>query len=431
MEPFAFDEFFQQNYIAFLLRDATFYHHVREDIAPELFQSDTAKKVVRLILGWAEREASPPGALIFTEIDNLRKLAAFDDKEINTLKVYINRLLATDLQNRRFILDQHDRFMSHQKMMEGFPKFAEMVKRGRFEQAREMMTEIVTFKSTFSSIGRFHDPNPAVRIARRDEEEKERFWNFIPELDEVVDGLKRKQIGVWLSQRSSAGKTAALIHQMKSFALQRKNVLFLTLEDAREEIEDKLDMAVAGITKDGLKDAAVIEKRLRWLMKGERRIHIAEFPSGMTTVNDLRRYTTFLANTENWHADVVLLDYADLLAPEDKQKSGGDLFGVGDEVYTHLSGWIKEDNLALWTAAQGTRSAITESVADQEHMGRSIAKVQIAHQIFSINRTAEEQKEGITQIYVVKNKGGHARFAKTIHSDFNTMHFYKQQGGDA
>ena len=431
MEPFSFDEHFQQNYIAFLLRDATFYHHVRTDIAPELFQSETAQKVVRLILGWAEREDSPPGELIFTEIDNLRRLATFDDKEINTLKVYLQRLLAIDLQNRSFILAQHDRFMSHQKMMANFPKFAEQVKQGRFEEARSLMTEVITFKSAFSDLGRFHDPDPTERIRRRDEEEKERFWNFIPELDEVVDGLKRKQIGVWLSQRSSVGKTAALIHQMKSFALQRKNVLFLTLEDGREEIEDKLDMAVAGITKDNLKDRAAIEARLRWLMKGNRRIHIAEFPSGMTTVSDLRRYANFLANTENWHADVVLLDYADLLAPEDKIKTGGDLFATGDEVYTHLSGWAKEANIALWTAAQGTRSAITEAVADQEHMGRSIAKVQIAHQIFSINRTAEEQTEGITQIYVVKNKGGRARFARTIRSDFDRMHFYCITPGDS
>lgn len=431
MEAFSFDEHFQQNYVAFLLRDATFYHHVRQDVTPELFQSDTAKKVVRLILGWAEREDAPPGELIFTEIDNLRKLAAFDDKEINTLKVYLQRLLALDLQNRNFILTQHDRFMSHQKMMANFPKFAERVKQGRFDEARDMMTEIVTFKSRFSEMGRFHNPDPTERILRRDEEEKERFWNFIPELDEVVDGLKRKQIGVWLSQRSSAGKTAALIHQMKSFALQRKNVLFLTLEDGREEIEDKLDMAVAGITKDNLKDREAIERRLRWLMKGNRRIHIAEFPSGLTTVNDLRKYTNFLANTENWHADAVLLDYADLLAPEDRAKTGVDLFATGDEVYTHLSGWAKEDNIAIWTAAQGTRSAITESVADQEHMGRSIAKVQIAHQIFSINRTAEEQKEGITQIYVVKNKGGRARFARTIRSDFDRMHFYCITPGDS
>jgi len=431
MEPFSFDEFFQQNYVAFLLRDSTFYHHVRDDVAPELFQSDTAQKVVRLILGWAEREDSPPGELIFTEIDNLRKLAAFDDKEINTLKVYLNRLLEIDLQNRGFILKQHDRFMSHQKMMTNFPKFSEMVKRGRFEEARECMNEIVTFKSKFGQLGRFHSEDPSERIARRDEEEKDRFWNFIPEIDEVVDGLKRGQIGVWLSQRSSAGKTAALIHQMKSFALQKKNVLFLTLEDGREEIEDKLDMAVAGITKDRLKDHDVISQRLHWLMRGNRRIHIAEFPSGMTTVNDLRRYTNFLANTENWHADVVLLDYADLLAPEDKHKTGGDLFATGDEVYTHLSGWAKEDQILIWTAAQGTRSAITESVADQEHMGRSIAKVQIAHQIFSINRTAEEQKEGITQVYVVKNKGGRARFARTIKSDFDRMHFYCITPGDA
>lgn len=428
MEQFTFDEFFQQHYIAFLLRDPVFYQHVRSDVSPELFQSEQAQKVVRLILGWAEEHATPPGELIYTEIDLLRQQAVFDDKEINTLKLYIKKLLDAQLQNRKFILDQHDRFMAHQKLLSSFPKFTESVRKGRYDQARQILTEVVTFKSAYGSIGGFHDPDPSERILRREAEEKERFWLLIPEIDEVVDGLKRKQVGVWMSQRSSAGKTAALLHQAKAFAMQGKNVLFITLEDAREEIEDKLDMTIAGITKVGLRDRALIHKKLLWLFRGSRRIHIVEFPPG-STVADLRRYTNFLANAENWVPDAVLVDYADLLAPEDKRLAG-DLFGAGNEVYTLLSAWAKEDVIGIWTAAQGTRGAITEAHADQEHMGMSLAKVWIAHQILSINRTAEEQKEGITQIYVVKNKGGRARFSRTIHSDFDRMHFYCHQRSD-
>jgi hypothetical protein len=57
-------------------------------------------------------------------------------------------------------------------------------------------------------------------------------------------------------------------------------------------------------------------------------------------------------------------------------------------------------------------------------MGLSIAKIWDADLVLSINRTEEEQEQGLTQIYVVKNKNGPARFSRTIRSDFDRMHFY-------
>ncbi|MCH7863980.1 MAG: biotin/lipoyl-binding protein, partial [Proteobacteria bacterium] len=59
----------------------------------------------------------------------------------------------------------------------------------------------------------------------------------------------------------------------------------------------------------------------------------------------------------------VLVDDADLLCPEDKGLAS-DLFAAGNAVYTMLLAWVKQDNIALWTAAQGTRAAITETIAD-------------------------------------------------------------------
>ncbi len=429
MQPFSaeFDEHFQQHYLAFLLRDTTFFQHVRHDVQPELFSADLGQKTARLIEGWAAEHEAPPGELILTEIDLLAKRATFSPDDINVLKTYIKKLLTLKLQNRQFLLDQHDRFMGHQRLLDAFPKFQEHMRKGNLDKARDLLNNLVSFRSTTGQMGTFFPADPTERIKRRQEEDTERFWLLIPELDKSIRGLKRGQLGVWQSQRSSAGKSTALIHLIKAFVLQKKKVLMFTLEDPQEEVEDKLDMCVAGITDRELLNKEKIERQLRWWYSFSGEVHIVEFSPGSKT-SELRAYAHMLGNTKNWHADAVLVDYADLLAPEDSRLTG-DTFATGHQVYIELNRWAKQDKVVLWTAAQSGRAAITETHADQEHIGLSLAKVWDATLIISINRTAEEQQEGLTNCFVVKNKNGPARFSKTIRSDFNTMHFVKVEAG--
>ncbi len=73
-----------------------------------------------------------------------------------------------------------------------------------------------------------------------------------------------------------------------------------------------------------------------------------------------------------------------------------------------------------------TRGAAEKTVADQEDAGGSIAKPQICDLMLSINRTAKEQQEGITRIFISKNRhGGGDRFTISIRSDMDRQQFYK------
>ena len=425
---FTFDEHFQHHYLAHLLRDPVFFLHVRDDVEAELFTSELGQKAARLILGWAEENDSPPGSLIYTEIDNLRQYAAFNEADINQIKLYIKKLLDVELQNRRYLLDQHDKFLAHRKLLDMYPRFSDAMRKGEHTKARELLNEVVQFNSSHGHVGSFMPADPSERVERRLREDGERFWLLIEPLDSLDVSLKRGQIGIWQSQRSSGGKTAAFCHCAKAFGLQGKKSLVFTLEDGQEEWEDKFDMCISGLTKWNLDDAAEIEKRMRYWYRFGGGVHIVKFPAG-SKVSDLRRYTRFLQSTHNWHPDAIIIDYIDLLGPESKELIG-DLYGTGHEVMLHLSAWADDDAIVVWTGSQSSRSAMNETFADQQHVAQSIAKIFDAHLIISINRTSEEQQQGITQLHVVKNKNGPARFTRAIRSDFDTYHFYKRGFGD-
>jgi replicative DNA helicase len=237
-----------------------------------------------------------------------------------------------------------------------------------------------------------------------------------------VKGLKRGELGVLQSQRSSAGKSAALAFLARQFGFQGKKILIYTLEMSEEEYEDRLDMCIAGLQVDDLIDSSKIINNLRRLVLRGGNIFIKQFPGSMTTVSDLRKHKLLLEQTHGFHADVVLVDYGDELSPE-KRSYASNSFEVGKEIYSHLRGWAVKEDVAIWTGMQSNRGAGDVVEADMEHSGESIAKAWIADLIFSINRTAKEQEEGITRLRVVKRRTGKARFTIKFRTDFDRMLF--------
>jgi hypothetical protein len=83
-----------------------------------------------------------------------------------------------------------------------------------------------------------------------------------------------------------------------------------------------------------------------------------------------------------------------------------------------------EDRMVGWTGLQSGRDAAKEKHADQQHAGGSIAKIQIADVVLSINRTPEEQVNGLTRIHIVKAREDKARFDVCFPTDFNRMQFW-------
>ena len=418
-----FDEHFQTHYLAFFLRDPVFFAHVYDSVTPELFGFEHGQRVAQLVLDWGATHSTPPGDLIFSEINLLREKVHIEESVIRPLKIFIQKLLDLELRNREFLLKEHDRFQSHQRLIAAFPKFKELMRRGDYDDAQNLLSDVLLKTQAWSKLGCFYDSDPTERVRRREAEDDNKLLLLIPELDAMIEGQKPGKLCVWQSQRSSIGKTCALIHCIKASVLQKRRVLVFTLEDGREEYEDKLDQSIASITTQDLQDRQTIEAALRRLVRSGEEIHIAEFPAGTTKISDLRRYKKWLATSYNWEPDVVVLDYADLVEPETDLK--GDMFGTGNAVYTLLKGWARQESFVLWTAAQSGRGAIEEATADQEHMGGSIAKMWVSDLVLSINRTAAEAEEGMTRIYVVKNRGGPARFSRTIRTDFSTQSFWK------
>lgn len=423
MDNLPFDEHYQQHFLNHLLRDSEFTGSVITDVKPEMFGNEIDQRLVRIVAAFWKENKAAPGTLLFRYLDDLKGKNLLHESLHDNLCKRVDGLFVLPLQNRKFLVDQFNTFSRKQLIKASLPQFMEDVKKGDFDEAYERLKKIFQFRpAKADDLGQRFTVDPTARIQRRREQDPTRFWTLIPELDQRVDGSKKGEITIWQSQTTSAGKSAALVYLARSAIAQGKKVLIYSLEMGKESYEDRLDMCMTGLTREELDQGERIEDTLKFLYKFGGDIWLKTFPAGITKISNLRQHQQTLANTEGFHADVVLLDYLDLVAPENSELAG-DLHATGNQVTTLFRGWMQEEETCGHTAAQSGRAAGEQAFADIHHMAGSIAKAYVCDVLLSINRTQAEAAAGLTNIWVLKNREGPARYPIQIHSNFAKMAF--------
>jgi hypothetical protein len=419
------DSRFEQFFVNHFVRDTDFARVVANDFSPELCTSEYAQRVIRLSKEFLLKEKTAPDKLIFNYLDEVSKRAPVSEGTVKAVTVYLEELFKIPLQNKDYLLERFDDFLQQQRFKALQPLAAQHAKEGNYSKVKELMKDFINYrKKKADGVGRFYDADVESRIARREETDERRLAWLVPPMDATIKGPGPGELIVFLSQRSSIGKSAALIYFARNFAIQGKKVLFLSLEMSIEEVEDRLDQCIAGLVQAELSNAELIQNKLHWFLQFGGLIHLARFPEKITSVQELRDYSDTLRNTENFDADVVIVDYGDQLRADN---SYDNMYMGGKEVYHALRTWAFQDEMSLITASQGGKAAIEATVTDQQHMAESIGKVYIADLIMSINRNAQEEKEGLTRLFQVKDRRSKARFQLTFKTDMDRMQFYKPE----
>lgn len=422
MESLPFDLEYQKHFINHLLRDSEFLGQVIESVEPDIFLDDTFRRIVTLVKNFWATEKGAPGTLAFRVLASWREKSLINEATYESVSAGIDDLFTLELRNKGYILREFNSFIRRQKFKARIPDVMNYVKADDWESAEQLVASIFAVQNPVQlDLGRELLADPSDRIARRLTEDTDRFWTLIPELDMRVPGLKPGEIGVWLSQETSAGKSAALQLLARSFAYQRKNTLIYTMEMSEEAYEDRLDQCIAGITKELLTDHLKIHKMLTHMTKHGGRIWIKQFPTKGATIEDLRRHKNILENTHNFRPDAIIVDYMDLLSID-----ADSLYDAGDKAYAQFRGWMVEEGLVGWTGSQSKTGAKEVTYADTQHTGGSRAKAEHADLVISINRTTDETKAGRTSLFVAKNRNGASKYPISICTDFSRMAFWRR-----
>jgi replicative DNA helicase len=133
------------------------------------------------------------------------------------------------------------------------------------------------------------------------------------------------------------------------------------------------------------------------------------YPMGMANVSRIKADLDELQYDRGFIPDVVVIDYADILAPEQGRK---DKIEEVNDTWVWLKSLTNERHCNVTTATQTNRGGIKKQSVEQDDTGENIKKIAHVDLMIALNQTIEEKECGV--IRAAKIAGRYQDFSQNI-----------------
>lgn len=133
------------------------------------------------------------------------------------------------------------------------------------------------------------------------------------------------------------------------------------------------------------------------------------YPRFSANVSDLKRDLKMVEYLDNFIPDVIVIDYADILRPEDGIEDG---FQKEDRTWIALSQLAMQRNALVVTPTQVTKAGQDARQQSAKHQARWVGKLGHVDAMLALNQTEEEQRAGIMRISQIAHR--HEKFNPSL-----------------
>lgn len=187
------------------------------------------------------------------------------------------------------------------------------------------------------------------------------------------NGVPRKTLNVIMAG-VGVGKSLFLCHLSAAYLNQGKNVLYITLELAEEEVAKRIDANLLNLTMDDLlslpKD--LYDKRVGILrQKTNGKLIIKEYPTTTASTYHFKSLLNELNLKKGFVPDVIMVDYINICASARVKPGVANSYTYIKAIAEELRGLAVEHNVPLWTATQLTRGGYGSTDPDMTDTAES------------------------------------------------------------
>jgi hypothetical protein len=130
-------------------------------------------------------------------------------------------------------------------------------------------------------------------------------------------------------------------------------------------------------------------------------LRLLSYPAYSANITKVKRDIDKLEYIEGFVPDVVVIDYADILAPEDSRQVGRER---SDETWKMLKNLSQSKHSLVVTASQSNRSSISKKNVTQTDIAEDIRKIAHVDMMISLNQLPDEKRFGIMRIAVIAHR---------------------------
>lgn len=243
-------------------------------------------------------------------------------------------------------------------------------------------------------------------------------WRQVDDL--LFGGISRREL-LLVSANSGGGKSIVLANLALNFSNQGYNVLYASLELSEAVIAQRIDTMITGISRKDWKDR-VEEIAFRVTEAGQNKGHIdiKQFAVG-TTANQVHAYLKEYYLKYGFLPDLLVMDYVDLMHPNEKNIDLSDLWTKDKLCSEQLRDIGVRHNIAIATASQLNRSAVNATHQSHDQIAGGISKINTADVYWSIlmNETMKAKGEICFHFQKTRNSDG---VGKTVYMKWDGKH---------
>ena len=247
-------------------------------------------------------------------------------------------------------LDQIEEFCRNRALADAVLSAPDLIAKGNYSEVEKRVKEAILVGLS-SNIGiRYYD-NPRERLMRIKSSNGQisSTWKSVDQ--KLYGGMNRKELTIWCAG-SGGGKSLTMQNQAVNMSRAGLNVVYISLELSEEMISMRLDSMVSGVSSKEI-FSRLDDVEIKVLQAGKRAagLHVKQMPQG-TTTNDLRAYLKNYEIETGHPCDVLMVDYLDLMFPNNKRIDVSNLFIKDKYITEELRGLAMEYNMLAITASQ-------------------------------------------------------------------------------
>lgn len=324
------------------------------------------------------------------------------------------------IQHQDSFLDEIEEFCKNRALANAIYEAVDLIEKGNYGDVEKSVREAILI-SLQSDLGTnyFEDPKTRLLKIKDNNGQVSTGWKSVD--DKLYGGVNRGELTIWCAG-SGVGKSLFLQNLSINFAKQGLNVIYITLELSEGLCSMRMDSMLTEIaTKDIFRRIDDVEIKVKQLGHKSGSLYIKQMPQG-STVNDIKAFLKNFEISSQLRPDALVVDYLDLLFPNNKKIDVSNLFVKDKFVTEELRGLLVERKMIGQTAAQLNRGAVQEQEHDHSHISGGISKIQTADNVISIFSSVAMKERGQYQAQFLKTRSSSGVGSKvTLGFDPNTL----------
>jgi archaellum biogenesis ATPase FlaH len=360
--------------------------------------------------------------ILFARCSNILKPEYFHDKLKPTIKFIIDhystysdvpspvviaastKLDIVDLSDEdsdEWFYTEIEQFCIHRAMELVIMDSSDFVEYGTYFEVQKRLDEALSIRLT-SDLGTNIFDDPEARLKRMVDKTNivSTGWKSLDWI--LYGGFDKGSLNIFAAP-SGLGKSLFLQNLAVNWSSAGKDVVYITLELSEDLVCARLDAMLTGLRSGTVYKEIHEVVRRENALTGYGKLIVKKFPEVGTTANMIKSYLKEYQIKFGKMPDALLIDYMDLMYPNNSKIDVGNLFAKDKFVAEEMRGLFGEFALVGATASQLNRSAVNAAGEfDHSHIAGGMSKINTADNVFSIFTTDAMKARGEYSIKCLK-----------------------------